>query len=109
MTKFDPEYFKEKFPHLTEEINSRTEAVSLDSVRTDSDEAEKASYPDRDKGPTVTDFIRLCEDEDEAIEIINYLLEKGKINQERAKKLRRQLVNRGLRSFGSKREPGEFE
>lgn len=108
MTKFDSKYFKESFPHLAREIDEQAETISFDGVRTDSEEAKKATYPNRAKGPTVIDFLRLCDTGEEALKIIDYFAEQGKLESKRAKKLRRQLVNRGLRSFGPKREPGKF-
>ncbi|KXB00288.1 hypothetical protein AKJ47_00540 [candidate division MSBL1 archaeon SCGC-AAA261G05] len=108
MTKLDSKYLKRKFPHLAQEIDEQAETISLDGVRTDVEEARKATYPNRAKGPTVIDFLRLCDTDEEALEIIDFSVEQGKIDSKRAKKLKRQLVNRGLRSFGSKREPGKF-
>lgn len=109
MTKLDSEDFKEKFPHLSEEIEKRKETIRIDGVRTDSKEGEKAAKADRDSGPSVVDFIRLCDTEEEALEIINHMEEEGKIDQKYAAKMRNQLANQGLRSFGSKRQPGEYD
>ncbi len=109
MTKYDPEYFKEKFPNLFEELeNDDTQKVEIDAVRTDNEEGERAAKPERNKGPTVVDFLRLCEDEDEALEIVNHMEKEGKIDEEHARDLRRQLMEEGVRSFGSKREPGKY-
>lgn len=108
MTKFDNEYFQDKFPNLSEEIKNQTKTLKIDGVRTDPNEGKKASKSVKHSNPSTIDYIRLCDTEDEALEIINYLEEKGKIEQEYAKKLRTQLTNRGLRSFGSKRNPGKY-
>lgn len=108
MTKYDKDYFKEKFPNLTKEINNKSKTVKIDGIRTDSEESEKAAKPDRESGPTAVDFIRLCDSEEEAVEIINYLESEEKIPPEYAKKLRNQLTHKGLRSFGSKRTAGEY-
>ncbi|HYA77137.1 MAG TPA: DUF2095 family protein, partial [Verrucomicrobiae bacterium] len=54
--------------------------------------------------PCVLDFIRRCETELQAEEIIAYLQKKGEITQEYAEKLRCQLKREGVRSFGSKKE-----
>lgn len=109
MADKDSEFFKKNFPHLYEEIKNRTRSLSVDGVRTSSDEGEKASKSDESPLPNVVDYIRLCEDEDEAFEIIDYMENEGKIDLEYATKLRTQLVKQGLRSFGSKRRPGEYE
>lgn len=109
MTEYDPEYFRKRFPHLAEEMEDKTNALSLDSVRTDPEEAERASSPDRAKDPTAVDFIRLCDEDEEAVEIIDFLERQGRLEPEYAERLRIQLVERGLRSFGPKREPGSYE
>lgn len=108
MTEYDTDYFREKFPNLFEEIKNQTNSVRIDGVRTDSEEAKKATQPKRSLGSTVVDFMRLCDTENEAVEIINYMENERKIDSEYAKKLRNQLTHQGLRSFGSKRKPGEY-
>lgn len=108
MPKYDSEYFREKFPNLYKEIENDTKSVGIDGVRTDRDEGEKAAKHDRSSGPSVVDFIRLCETEEDAVEIINHIQEQGKISEDHARELRNQLARDGLRSFGSKREPGEY-
>lgn len=109
MTDKDSEFFKKKFPHLYDEVKNRTKSISVDGVRTSSEEGKKASKSDESSVPNVVDYIRLCKDEDEAIEIIDYMEDEGKIEPEYSTKLKTQLVKQGLRSFGSKRKPGEYE
>lgn len=109
MTNHCPEYFRKRFPHLAEEIEDRTKVLSLDSVRSDPKEAERIASSDRAVKPTVIDFIRLCDEDEEAVEIIDFFEKRGELKPEYAERLRKQLANRGLRSFGSKREPGDHE
>lgn len=109
MNDEDSEFFKKNFPHLYEEIKNRTKSISVDGVRTSSKEGEKASKSGESPLPNVLDYIRLCEDEDEAIEIIDYMEDEEKIDSEYATKIKTQLVKQGLRSFGSKRKPGEYK
>lgn len=109
MTKYDSGYFKDRFPNLYEEIEEdETQSVSVDGVRTEDEEGKKADRSEEDNGPDVIDFIRLCDDEDEALEIINHMEDEKKIEPDYAKELRNQLTHEGLRSFGSKREPGNY-
>ncbi len=108
MPKYDPDYFKERFSDLYKEIENREETVEIDGVRTSAEQGKKAAERKKDAGPNVIDFIRLCDTEDEVVEIINYMEEEGKINSQYAKKLRKQLIRKGLSSFGPKREPGEY-
>ena len=109
MTKFDSDYFEEKFPNLYGEIEGEdTEKVKIDAVRTNSDEGEKAASSNCDEGPGVVDFLQLCDDDEEALEIIDHMEDEGKIEQGYAKDLRKQLEEEGVRSFGAKRKPGNY-
>jgi hypothetical protein len=102
------ERFRKRFPHLAAELGGPG-TVRIDSVRSSIEEGERiaSSYPGYEPGPV--EFIRRCDTEEQALEIINYLEERGEISHEYAARLRRQLVERGLRSFGPKREPGCYE
>jgi hypothetical protein len=72
-------------------------------VRSDHKEAEKAVYCVQGYEPTAIDYLRRCENDGQALEIINFLEEKGEIDASYARKLREQLARHGLRSFGKKR------
>lgn len=109
MNDLDSDFLKEEFPHLYEEIKSRAKYISVDGVRTSLEEGKKATESGSSATPNIVDFIRLCDDEDEAIEILDYMEDQGKIESNYATKLKTQLVKGGLRSFGSKREPGDYE
>jgi hypothetical protein len=50
------------------------------------------------------DFIRRCDTEVQAEEIIAYLQKKGEISKENAEQMRCQLKRDGVRSFGPKKE-----
>jgi hypothetical protein len=54
--------------------------------------------------PDVIDFIRRCDNEKQAVEIINYLERRNEIGSAYAKKLKKQLEEKGVRSFGSKKQ-----
>ena len=58
--------------------------------------------------PNAIDFIRRCDTEEEAIEIIIFLEKKGDLTSEQAQALRKQLLEKGLRSFGEKKEEGFY-
>ena len=73
------------------------------------DQAE-AALPDafRHYNPTVVDFIRRCDTQQQAEEIICYLLKRGEITAEEATELRTQINKEGLRSLGPKKEEGYY-
>ncbi len=108
--EYDRDEFEERFPALANELEE--EGVPIDAYRT----SEKKAIAEEDEmrdfsgyNPTVIDFLRRCETDDEALEIINWMEERGEITHEMAKELRITLVQKGVRAFGSKKEWGWYE
>lgn len=100
---------KNLFPHLTKELESKEHKVSIDSVRSDPKVGEKAATDKfSDYQPDVIDFIRRCDTEEQAEEIIQYMEERGEIATQYAQKLTTQLHQKGVRSFGSKKEDNYY-
>jgi hypothetical protein len=122
----DKESLKKMFPNLYRELEQGEVKISIDSVRRNPQEAEtetaeaaekeevepKAATTNSDKlrhfNPTVVDFIRRCDTEAQAEEIIAYLQKKGEITEEYAEELRCQLKQEGVRSFGPKKEENHY-
>lgn len=100
---------KKMFPNLYKELEARNSKVSIDAVRTDSDLAEKP-LPNkfRHYNPTVIDFLRRCDTEDQAQAIIEYLENRGELTKKYAEELRKQLKKEGVRSFGSRKEENYY-
>ena len=96
---------RRNYPNLAEEWGGAG-TVRIDAVRTSLTEAEKMAHSVQGYEPTTIDFIRRCDNDDQALEIINFLEERGEIESNYAQRLRTQLVERGLRSFGKRRKPG---
>jgi hypothetical protein len=99
--------FKKEYPHLAKELEG--EGLKIDSVRSSPKEAERAVH-DEYKGydPTVIDFLRRCDTEEEGLEIIDYMKKRGEIPEDYAEKLKFQLLKDGIRSFGKKKERGHY-
>jgi hypothetical protein len=97
--------FKKMFPHLSKELDLGDNRVSIDSFRNDPADGE-TDTPDRFRNyvPTVTDYLRRCDNEVQAEEIISYLEKKGELAPVSAKSLREHLQKEGVRSFGPKKE-----
>lgn len=110
--EYEKEEFEEKFPHLAKELKE-TKGVAITRYRESEEEFLKEEEFERidfsDYTPTVIDFLRRCETDEEALEIINWLEERGEISHELAKELRIKLVKEGVRSFGPKKEWGWYE
>jgi len=102
--EFDKKRFKQMFPNLANEIDNRENRVTISSVRSDVLSGEHASTKRFDNYvPDAIDFIRRCDNEKQAEEIIDYLEKRQEITQEHAKRLRKQLRTKGVRSFGPKK------
>ena len=101
--------FKKMFPHLAKEQGSGENTVSIDSVEPSPEEAEEKK-PDKFHNyvPTIVDFIRRCNTDKEAHEIIVYMEKICEITKEHAHELKKQLREKGVRSFGAKKEDGYY-
>lgn len=107
--EIDKKQFKKMFPNLAKEIFSGENRVTITSIRSDIDMGEKtASMSFRGYNPDVIDFLRRCDNEKQAYEIIDYLEKRKEISAKYASQLRKQLRERGVRSFGSKKENGYY-
>jgi hypothetical protein len=124
----DKKSIKKIFPHLYEELETGEVKVPINAVRKNSLEAEETAVGEefedyteeefvsctetpnklRHFNPSVVDFIRRCDTEAQAEEIIAYLQKKGEITQEKAEQMRCQLKRDGVRSFGAKKEENHY-
>ncbi|MDR2720444.1 MAG: DUF2095 domain-containing protein [Nitrososphaerota archaeon] len=117
---------KEMFPNLYRELEEDPEnKVSIDAVRDRPEAAEKAteiedvceeeflkSTKTTDKlrhfNPSAIDFIRRCDTDEQAQEIISYLQKREEITQEQARELECTLKQKGVRGFGTKKEENYY-
>lgn len=120
---------KKMFPHLFNELESGDVKVPIGGVRknaaeaegeveecgcdesqTSEEELECEKLPDklRHFNPQAVDFLRRCDTQAQAEEIIAYLEKKGEITKEYASELRCQLKRDGVRSFGPKKEENHY-
>jgi len=107
--EIDKETFKKLFPNLAKELESDKNKVGINSVRTNPQTGEKAHSKNFvNYMPDVIDFIRRCDTEQQAEEIIAYMEKRKEITKDYAKKLRKQLKEKGVRSFGPKKEENYY-
>lgn len=107
--EFDKKTFKKTFPNLAKELESSEHKVSINSVRSNISAGENAaSEKFVHYMPDVIDFIRRCDTEAQAKEIIDYMEKRGEIEKTYAEKLRKQLKEKGVRSFGPKKEENYY-
>ena len=97
--------FRRIFPKLAEEMQTDENRFRISSVRSDVGVAERASVKRFDNYmPDAVDYIRRCDSEKQAEEIVDYLERRNEITNEFAHKLRKQLKTKGVRSFGPKKQ-----
>jgi hypothetical protein len=103
--EFEKKRFRKMFPNLADEMETDANHVAISSLRSDSAAGERASAKRFDNYvPDAVDFIRRCDNEKQAEEIIEYLEKRQEISYEYAQKLRKQLRGKGVRSFGPKKQ-----
>ncbi len=105
MSKHTRKELRRHYPNLAEEWGG-VGTVRIDAVRTSLKEAEKVVHSVQGYKPTIIDFIRRCENDNQALGIINFLEGRGEIESGYARRLCIQLAERGLGSFGKRRKPG---
>ncbi len=105
MMDFDEDEFREMFPALAEELKEGGMVLRVESeAENDEDATDFSGY-----SPDVIDFLRRCSNDEEALEIINWMEERREITADMARELRAKLVREGIRAFGSKKEWGWYE
>lgn len=102
--EIDKKEFKKKYPKIAKEIEQTNKIIRINFTKTNSD-SKKIRKEEELKGfnPTVIDFIRRCNTVQEVESIINYLEKRGEISTDYAKNIRKQLKEKGIRSFGPKK------
>ncbi|MDI3475953.1 MAG: hypothetical protein PWQ79_260 [Thermococcaceae archaeon] len=106
--EYDREEFEERFPALARELEG-DEGIPIEGYRRNGEIEEDEMRDFSGYNPTIIDFLRRCETDEEALEIINWMEEHGEITPEIAKELRITLVKKGVRAFGPKKEWGWYE
>ena len=93
------------FKNLARELETSEKKIKIKSIRTISEAEEKDHLKKIPQyTPDVVDFIRRCDTVIQAEEVIDYMEKRGEIDKDYAERLKKQLKNKGLRSFGSKKE-----
>ncbi len=105
----DKKRFEKMFPKLASEIEEPEENKSLDLLfQIDEDTGKKTAKKFEGYEPDINDFLRRCDTEQQAKEIIEFLERRGEISFEHACELKKQLKEKGVRSFGSKKDESHY-
>ena len=97
--EIDKKKLREEFPNLAKELEGPEMAAPIEGVRSSEETIDL----------DIIRVIRRCDNEEQAVEIINYMLRRKEISQEQADNILKQLKESGLRSFGSKVTWGHLE
>ncbi len=99
--------FEGVFPALFRDIKDGEKGILKEELRTSSGSKKTRKF--REHTPGAIDFICRCKSNQEAEEIIDYLLKKGEITEEYANNLKKQLHEKGLEYFGEHRKQGYYD
>ncbi|UCE29330.1 MAG: DUF2095 family protein [Candidatus Bathyarchaeota archaeon] len=103
--QIDKKRFEKMFPQLAKELNTGESRIPINSIRSDIQAGEKARTSKFvNYTPDIIDFLRRCDNKKQAKEIINYMEKRGEISRQHAQRIRKQLKDKGVRSFGPKKE-----
>ncbi len=119
----DKKDLKKMFPNLYRELEGGDCKVPINAVRKNVTKAEESQSGETEKeefeltvasdkfrhyNPSAVDFIRRCDTEIQAEEIIAYMQKKGEITEEYANELRCKVKRDGVRCFGPKKEENYY-
>ncbi len=114
---YDRDELKEKFPHLVTEIAGKKKIVKIDSIENNFDLKQlkdEIPYSDELINPGAIDFLRRCTNNDEALNILDYLLKQKEISEKDYNTYKDQILSgEGLKKFidkhGGFKDHGYYE
>ena len=114
------EEMEQFFPHLTAEMSNRDQSMRIDSVSMEVEEdkpvkktIQKTPIPDELRNPGAIDFIRRCKTNEEAMEILDFLLKREELTLEKYKELSNRISQDGglgklINESGGPKERGYY-
>jgi hypothetical protein len=117
---YDKKELDKYIPHLMEEVENKKQVLKIDSIDYDVESPKIASNKEKDNSipevltnPTAIDFIRRCSTKSEAIEILDYLVEKEELSKENYLKIKEKIEKKnGLKTLidenGGFKKPGYY-
>ncbi|GAH15462.1 unnamed protein product, partial [marine sediment metagenome] len=83
---YNREDIKKKLPHLFNELKNGNQKIRINGIK-DSNEINDLFYP------RVEDFIRRCSTQEEAYEILDFLLKRAEISEKEYNYLKKRVKN----------------
>jgi hypothetical protein len=107
--KFNRNKLKRAYTSVEADINVNEDRLAAYPIRSQTkQEGEGNPRIFNGYNPDAVDFIRRCDTNKQAEEIIDFLEKRGEISLGQARDLKKQLETRGLRSFGSKKQVDHY-
>ena len=118
---YEKSELEKQYPNLMSEISNKKKTIKIDSVEFNIESKSKPTnltktedYKEDLNNPGVIDFIRRCTNDDEALEILDYLFKRKEINLEFYKKLKNQIrkkegLKKLIKECGGPKKPGYYE
>ena len=115
---YDKNELSEFFPHLMKEISNRNQSMKINSVNykiklKDVEKNQIECIPNELINPGAIDFIRRCTKNEEAFEILDYLLKRSKLSLEEYNMYKKQIMKEGglkelIEKSGGPKSPGYY-
>jgi len=113
---YDQKNLEALYPNLMTEISEKKKTLKINSIRSNFEKKDHnfECYEEDLRNPGVIDFIRRCANKEQAIEILNYLLKRNEITNEKFTLLMNEITQKdGLRKLinksGGPKTPGYYE
>ena len=117
---YETEELKKNLPHLLSEITENTQTYPIEEVQFSQTKQKESLLEKREEtllddliNPGVFDFLRRCSNEEEAVEILDYLLKRKEISETQYNTLREQLRKENgladlIEQYGGFKKPGYY-
>lgn len=117
---YDRKELKKFYPHLMEEIVDKKKSIKIDSFKTqfelgseESKSHQRNYLPLEIINPGAIDFIRRCTKNEEAIEILDYLLKRNEISSEEYNRFKNEIMMDGglrnlIKKYGGPKNSGYY-
>ncbi len=117
---YDKNELSKYLPHLMNEMQEEKKMLKIDSIDYDvesigeeTNENEMNSNIKELTNPTVIDFIRRCSHKEQAIEILNFLLNEEELSKEEYEKFKKKISKRNglkdlIEEYGGFKRPGHY-
>jgi hypothetical protein len=118
---YDTEEFKRQFPQLMQELSEKKKSLKIEGVdyeieqqNVESRENQNTKYCEDLHNPSVIDFIRRCTKVEDALKILDYLLERKELDFQDYNMLKNQINEEGgleklISDCGGLKTPGYYE